>query len=230
MKQLSRFELDMTNMLQNDQIDQRVGNHFSAYERIFLVGDAIHTHSPKAGQGMNASMQGTWRSYVGVDICRLFSDIDSHNLGWKLALVIKGIAEPAILKTYETERRTFAQGLISFDQKWSKLFSSRPTNSTADHNDILMSEFERAFVQQQLFSSGIGVCYSPSILIANTESATMDTKSDSGQENEEHTKGKTRVTGRQHLAANINLGKRFPSYRYVFSQPLVPLQVPRSTV
>lgn len=41
------------------QIGQRVGNHFSAEDRIFLAGDAIHTHSPKAGQGMNVSIQGT---------------------------------------------------------------------------------------------------------------------------------------------------------------------------
>ena len=39
------------------QIGQRVGTHFSASERIFLAGDAVHTHSPKAGQGMNVSMQ-----------------------------------------------------------------------------------------------------------------------------------------------------------------------------
>lgn len=39
------------------QIGQRVGNHFSLYDRVFLAGDAVHTHSPKAGQGMNVSMQ-----------------------------------------------------------------------------------------------------------------------------------------------------------------------------
>lgn len=39
------------------QIGQRVGSKFSAHDRIFLAGDAVHTHSPKAGQGMNVSMQ-----------------------------------------------------------------------------------------------------------------------------------------------------------------------------
>lgn len=39
------------------QIGQRVGDHFSLRDRIFLAGDAVHTHSPKAGQGMNVSMQ-----------------------------------------------------------------------------------------------------------------------------------------------------------------------------
>ena len=39
------------------QIGQRVGDHFSLRDRVFLAGDAVHTHSPKAGQGMNVSMQ-----------------------------------------------------------------------------------------------------------------------------------------------------------------------------
>ena len=39
------------------QIGQRVGENFSLRERVFLAGDAVHTHSPKAGQGMNVSMQ-----------------------------------------------------------------------------------------------------------------------------------------------------------------------------
>ena len=42
------------------QIGQRVGEDFSKRERIFLAGDAVHTHSPKAGQGMNVSMQDTY--------------------------------------------------------------------------------------------------------------------------------------------------------------------------
>ncbi|GFF59206.1 phenol 2-monooxygenase, partial [Aspergillus udagawae] len=41
------------------QIGQRVGDRFSLHERVFLAGDAVHTHSPKAGQGMNVSMQDT---------------------------------------------------------------------------------------------------------------------------------------------------------------------------
>lgn len=39
------------------QVGQRVGDKFSLHERVFLAGDAIHTHSPKAGQGMNVSVQ-----------------------------------------------------------------------------------------------------------------------------------------------------------------------------
>ena len=38
------------------RIGQRLGSKFSENERVFLAGDAVHTHSPKAGQGMNISM------------------------------------------------------------------------------------------------------------------------------------------------------------------------------
>lgn len=90
------------------QIGQRVGNSFSAHERVFLAGDAVHTHSPKAGQGMNVSMQ------------------DSYNLGWKIGCVVNGVAKRGILKTYQSERRRIAHDLIAFDHKFSRLFSGRP--------------------------------------------------------------------------------------------------------
>jgi phenol 2-monooxygenase len=48
---------------------------------IFIAGDACHTHSPKAGQGMNVSMA------------------DTFNLGWKLASVVTGRADPKLLHT-----------------------------------------------------------------------------------------------------------------------------------
>ena len=47
--------------------------------RVFIAGDACHTHSAKAGQGMNVSMHDTW------------------NLGWKLAAVLRGTAPPELL-------------------------------------------------------------------------------------------------------------------------------------
>tara|TARA_R110002060_G_scaffold54401_2_gene65032 strand:+ start:230 stop:463 length:234 start_codon:yes stop_codon:yes gene_type:complete len=53
-------------------IGQRLADHFSKDNRIFLTGDACHTHSPKAGQGMNVSLQ------------------DGFNIGWKLAAVLQG--------------------------------------------------------------------------------------------------------------------------------------------
>ncbi|KIL88204.1 phenol 2-monooxygenase [Fusarium avenaceum] len=130
------------------QIGQRVGSSFSAHERVFLAGDAVHTHSPKAGQGMNVSMQ------------------DSFNLGWKVATVVKGLASRSILKTYESERKGIAQELIDFDHKFSRLFSGRPAKDVMDEEGISMEAFKEAFEKGNLFASGIAVDYGKSSIVA----------------------------------------------------------------
>jgi 2-polyprenyl-6-methoxyphenol hydroxylase-like FAD-dependent oxidoreductase len=63
--------------------------------RVFLAGDAAHIHSPAGGQGMNTGIQ------------------DAHNLGWKLAAVANGDASPALLDSYEAERRPVAVGVLA---------------------------------------------------------------------------------------------------------------------
>src|SRR6267154_634474 len=63
--------------------------------RCFLLGDAAHVHSPMGGQGMNTGLQ------------------DAYNLAWKLALVVKGHADAALLDSYEAERIPVAQRLLS---------------------------------------------------------------------------------------------------------------------
>ncbi|KAG1745499.1 FAD binding domain-containing protein [Suillus paluster] len=63
----------------------RMVNKFSDGQ-VFVVGDAAHVHSPAGGQGLNASVQ------------------DAFNLGWKLALVEKGLADKSLLETYSAER------------------------------------------------------------------------------------------------------------------------------
>jgi len=62
--------------------------------RCFLLGDAAHIHSPVGAQGMNTGLQ------------------DAYNLAWKLALVVSGRAEAALLDSYETERIPVAQRLL----------------------------------------------------------------------------------------------------------------------
>jgi 2-polyprenyl-6-methoxyphenol hydroxylase-like FAD-dependent oxidoreductase len=61
----------------------------------FLLGDAAHIHSPVGAQGMNTGLQ------------------DAYNLGWKLALVVSGRANAALLDSYENERVPVAQKLLS---------------------------------------------------------------------------------------------------------------------
>ena len=76
------------------RLHHRVVAHFSR-GRVFLLGDAAHIHSPVGGQGMNTG--------IG----------DAINLAWKLAAVLGGRAEEALLATYEAERIGFAQRLVA---------------------------------------------------------------------------------------------------------------------
>jgi 2-polyprenyl-6-methoxyphenol hydroxylase-like FAD-dependent oxidoreductase len=74
--------------------------------RCFLLGDAAHVHSPAGGQGMNTGLQ------------------DAYNLAWKLALVVKGRADEALLDSYEKERRPVAQRLLdSTDRAFALIVS-----------------------------------------------------------------------------------------------------------
>ncbi|OAA63797.1 FAD monooxygenase [Cordyceps fumosorosea ARSEF 2679] len=138
------------------QIGQRVGAKFSVHERVFLAGDAVHTHSPKAGQGMNVSMQ------------------DTFNLGWKVASVLKGQASRSLLKAYESERRKVAQDLIAFDHKFSRLFSGRPAKDDTDTEGVRMADFKDTFTQGNLFASGTAVDYGPSAIVAKAGDLTSD--------------------------------------------------------
>ncbi|KAG2103083.1 FAD binding domain-containing protein [Suillus discolor] len=127
-------------------IGQRVASKFSKHDRVFIAGDACHTHSPKAGQGMNASMN------------------DTHNLAWKLAQVLRGRADISLLKTYELERQKYAQDLIDFDREFSALFSGKP-RTLENQEGVTHEEFLSAFQAFGGFSSGIGVHYMPSAIV-----------------------------------------------------------------
>ena len=113
---------------------------------VFLAGDACHTHSPKAGQGLNTSVMDTW------------------NLGWKLAHVITGIAPTELLSTYSVERSDIAKQLIDFDREWSKMFSSKPkTEENPDGVDP--AEFQKYFELFARFTAGVGIQYKPSAIV-----------------------------------------------------------------
>jgi phenol 2-monooxygenase (NADPH) len=125
------------------EIGQRLCDRFDdggRPSRVFIAGDACHTHSAKAGQGMNVSMADAW------------------NLGWKLAAVLRGRARPELLDTYSAERQAVAQELIDFDREFSKRFSR-----AADPE-----EFARYFVAQGRFTAGVATRYAPSLITAET--------------------------------------------------------------
>jgi 2-polyprenyl-6-methoxyphenol hydroxylase-like FAD-dependent oxidoreductase len=67
--------------------------------RVFLAGDAAHVHSPAGGQGLNTSVQ------------------DAYNLGWKLGAVLRDGADPALLDTYEEERRPVAAHMLGLSTR-----------------------------------------------------------------------------------------------------------------
>ncbi|KAF8075152.1 FAD binding domain-containing protein [Lyophyllum atratum] len=126
------------------RIGQRVAAKFAVDNRVFIAGDACHTHSPKAGQGMNASMN------------------DTHNLAWKLVHVIRGWANPSILTTYELERRKYAQDLIDYDKEFARMFSGKIKTADGEDGDVSADEFTRSFELFSGISSGIGICYQQS--------------------------------------------------------------------
>ena len=117
---------------------------------VFIAGDACHTHSPKAGQGMNFSMQ------------------DTFNLGWKLAAVLSKQCGPELLRTYSQERQVVAQELIDFDREWAKMFSDRPQHDASGNSQgVDPKEFQKYFEQHGRFTAGMGTHYRPSSICGN---------------------------------------------------------------
>lgn len=76
--------------------------------RIFIAGDAAHTHSPMGGQGMNTGIQDTW------------------NLAWKIAQVSRGEASDKLLDTYDLERRSIGHDVL---ERSGKLTTMATTNN-----------------------------------------------------------------------------------------------------
>ena len=130
--------------------DVAAGGEATDHPHVFIAGDACHTHSPKAGQGMNVSMQ------------------DSFNLGWKLAAVIEGRAAPALLHTYSAERQAIARELIDFDREFAKMFSAPPKDAR-NPDGVDPAEFQRYFIQHGRFTAGTATRYTPSLITGDGE-------------------------------------------------------------
>ncbi|MEM6664760.1 MAG: FAD-binding monooxygenase [Pseudomonadota bacterium] len=109
---------------------------------VLLAGDACHTHSPKAGQGMNVSMG------------------DTFNLGWKMIAVLTGRAHPSLLHSYTQERWAAAKALVEFDHQWSRVVGAR-TDADTDED---LPRFAREFIKNLRYTSGLTICYEPSKL------------------------------------------------------------------
>jgi phenol 2-monooxygenase len=139
------------------QVGQRVTDRFddvpageagSRLPRVFIAGDACHTHSAKAGQGMNVSMQ------------------DAFNLGWKLVSVLEGRAKPELLRTYTIERHAIAQGLIDFDKEWSKIMASPPRDPNhPERGGVAPEELQAYFVKSGRYTAGVATHYPPATVL-----------------------------------------------------------------
>jgi len=178
-------------------IGQRLAADFHAYNRVFLAGDACHTHSPKAGQGMNVSLQ------------------DGFNIGWKLASVLRGRTEERgkgeLLETYVLEREATARDLIEFDRYWSRLFSTSEKNkrqtSDGEEDGAQASEdigdengeegaaaggiTPELFIKAGRYTAGLVTRYADSIITSASTSQAAP------------------------LAKNLTVGMRFPSAQVV---------------
>ncbi|MDQ0259172.1 phenol 2-monooxygenase [Sinomonas atrocyanea] len=133
------------------EVGQRIADRFddvadaergTRTPRVFIAGDACHTHSAKAGQGMNVSMQ------------------DGFNLGWKLAAVLEGRSPESLLDTYAGERRAIAQELIDFDLRFSTMMAAKPKDP--DHPEaggVDAAEKQRIFTEAGRFTAGFATEY-----------------------------------------------------------------------
>jgi phenol 2-monooxygenase len=121
-----------------DKFDDVPQSDSERLPRVFIAGDACHTHSPKAGQGMNVSMQ------------------DGFNLGWKLACVLRKRCAPHLLHSYSAERQAVAKELIDFDREWAAMLASSKGFDAA--------ETQSYFVRHGRYTAGTATRYRPSLL------------------------------------------------------------------
>jgi phenol 2-monooxygenase len=128
-----------------DKFDD-IGENGTGNPRVFTAGDACHTHSPKAGQGMNVSMQ------------------DTFNLGWKLVHVLQGRSDPSLLRSYSKERLTEAKRLVETDHEWARIMSAPTTQAERDGTEE--PRIIRQFKANLEFTGGTAVKYDHSYLFA----------------------------------------------------------------
>jgi 2-polyprenyl-6-methoxyphenol hydroxylase-like FAD-dependent oxidoreductase len=99
--------------------------------RVFLAGDSAHLMPPNGGYGGNTGIH------------------DGHNLAWKLALVLKGIAGPRLLETYEAERRpaaafTVEQAYTRYVTRTAPFLGKKDFQPLADDFDIELGYLYRS--------------------------------------------------------------------------------------
>ncbi|KAL2046395.1 hypothetical protein N7G274_001842 [Stereocaulon virgatum] len=145
-------------------VGQHLAATYRANNRVFIAGDAAHTHSSGAAQGMNTGLH------------------DAVNLSWKLAGHLNGWLSEDALETYATERRPIAQRIIEQDKIISVVtggeipeqFKSDPD---ADPNKILTKTYEANVA----LYTGLGISYPQGSLLVTCSNLNEALKVEPGQ-------------------------------------------------
>lgn len=119
---------------------------YFANDRVLLAGDACHTHSSGAAQGMNTGVH------------------DAVNLAWKLGGIVKGWYTTDILQTYDSERRPAAERLIELDKAFSATISGQVPHSYKDTYLDANELFTKLFDETIQFNIGLGISYQENII------------------------------------------------------------------
>ncbi|NUP52204.1 MAG: NAD-binding protein [Catenulispora sp.] len=122
--------------------DERQAEHYRV-GRVFLAGDAAHTHSPAGGQGMNTGL------------------LDAANLSWKLAAVLRGRADAALLDTYESERYPVGTAVIKGSGRLLRAAQIKATPARRLRNLAMHFALSRPLVNRRigLALSGLWIKY-----------------------------------------------------------------------
>lgn len=145
------LKINKVNWFSIYRIHHRVAEHFRQ-NRVFILGDAGHIHSPAGGQGMNTG--------IG----------DAINLAWKLSEVLSGRSPESLLDTYEQERLPFAHQLIRTTDFAFRFIASRSWIGSLFRTELLPMFFARAIrvpaIARLFFKtvSQIRICYPASSL------------------------------------------------------------------
>lgn len=129
-------------------VGQRLAADYRVNERVFLAGDAAHTHSSGAAQGMNTGLH------------------DAVNLSWKLAGHLNGWLADSVLDTYATERRPIAEQIINQDKIISVLTGGEIPDAykddpEADPHKLLTETYKK----NASLNTGLGIRYAPDGLL-----------------------------------------------------------------
>ena len=125
-------------------VGQRLATTYSTQDRILIAGDAAHTHSSAAAQGLNLGLH------------------DAVNLGWKLAGHIQGHYQDSVLQSYTPERKSHAQKIIDQDKVLGYLHAGELPPQYRDDPKINREELTaQIYKNNQGLNAGIGIIYHP---------------------------------------------------------------------